>query len=342
MDYKKEFEKLLLSKERNRKKKKYFPDYWLHRNYLQQRAYDLAFKFFFNTITEQEKYLTTVAQPNRKEFWISRGYSEDESRLKVSLHQSNNNKKYLQKYTPEERKKFQNTSIEYYLNKGYELNEAKKLLNQRQSTFSLTKCVEKYGKEKGSKIFQERQNKWQNTLNKKSDEELKEMNNKKGITLPNYVSKYGDEEGTKRYYLWLEEYLQRLQRNGFKRYSKESIDFFNKHFPETIIQKSQFGEDEYFLRDGDKTFFYDFKYKNVIVEYHGSVYHFNPMKDDVDTWFNPFGIKPQESLEKDERKKSLAKNHNFKYFEIYSNDDDVLKKSKIQQILEALHEEDNN
>jgi very-short-patch-repair endonuclease len=52
------------------------------------------------------------------------------------------------------------TTLQYYINKGYSVEESEKLLRERQSTFSLEKCIEKYGEEKGYKIWIERQEKW--------------------------------------------------------------------------------------------------------------------------------------------------------------------------------------
>lgn len=66
----------------------------------------------------------------------------------------------------DELKKNHNCSIEYYLNKGMNEEDAKKALKERQSTFSLKKCIEKYGEEEGVKRFKERQEKWMNNLPK--------------------------------------------------------------------------------------------------------------------------------------------------------------------------------
>jgi very-short-patch-repair endonuclease len=60
-----------------------------------------------------------------------------------------------------------NTQIEYWLNKtNGNLEEAQKLLSQRQSTFSLKKCVEKHGKENGTQIWLNRQEKWHKNYKK--------------------------------------------------------------------------------------------------------------------------------------------------------------------------------
>lgn len=62
--------------------------------------------------------------------------------------------------------KVKDTNIEFYLNKGMSLEDAKIALHKRQSTFSLKKCIEKYGNDKGIEKFNERQIKWQRSLRK--------------------------------------------------------------------------------------------------------------------------------------------------------------------------------
>ena len=58
------------------------------------------------------------------------------------------------------------TNIEYYLNQGMSKEDAKIALYNRQSTFSLEKCIQKYGEIEGLKIFSERQQKWLKKLYK--------------------------------------------------------------------------------------------------------------------------------------------------------------------------------
>ena len=65
-----------------------------------------------------------------------------------------------------ELKKNCNCTLEYYMNKGMSEEEAKVALKERQSTFSLKKCIEKYGEEEGTRRFKERQEKWMNNLPK--------------------------------------------------------------------------------------------------------------------------------------------------------------------------------
>ena len=66
----------------------------------------------------------------------------------------------------DELKKNSNCTLDYYLARGMSEEEAKKVLKKRQSTFSLKKCIEKYGEEEGTKRFKERQEKWMSNLPK--------------------------------------------------------------------------------------------------------------------------------------------------------------------------------
>jgi hypothetical protein len=58
------------------------------------------------------------------------------------------------------------TTKEYYLNKGYSEEESIELLKERQRTFTLEKCIEKYGEEEGKNRWLERQEKWLNNYKK--------------------------------------------------------------------------------------------------------------------------------------------------------------------------------
>jgi very-short-patch-repair endonuclease len=58
------------------------------------------------------------------------------------------------------------TTIQYYINKGYSQDDSEKLLKERQTTFSLDKCIEKYGYDEGYKKWIDRQEKWLNNYQK--------------------------------------------------------------------------------------------------------------------------------------------------------------------------------
>lgn len=76
------------------------------------------------------------------------------------------------------------TRIEYWLKQtNNDLEKAKELLSKRQSTFSLEKCIEKYGEERGLERWVARQEKWLFTLNNKSQEEINKINKNKSNQL---------------------------------------------------------------------------------------------------------------------------------------------------------------
>ena len=96
------------------------------------------------------------------------------------------------------------TRIQYFIDKGLTEDEARIALKERQSTFSLEKCIMRYGEIEGTKRWKERQIKWQNTLNSKSEEEIKRINMSKssgkgnvtinGYCLLYYIHFYNNED----------------------------------------------------------------------------------------------------------------------------------------------------
>jgi hypothetical protein len=83
-------------------------------------------------------------------------------------------KDFLYHETEEERQEFiknalkdrkHTTRLNYYLEQGFSEDVSEKLLKERQTTFSLDICIQKYGKIKGNKIYTNRQEKWQHSLN---------------------------------------------------------------------------------------------------------------------------------------------------------------------------------
>ncbi len=76
------------------------------------------------------------------------------------------------------------TSLEYWLNKGYSEEEAKKKLSERQRTFTLEKCIEKYGEEEGKRIYEDRQRRWIRSLYNRSEQEMFDINKSKCPHIP--------------------------------------------------------------------------------------------------------------------------------------------------------------
>ena len=104
-------------------------------------------------------------------FWTFRGWDINEAKKRVSEIQSINSNKFKQKrkLNPEQYKDVSPNQIRYWLKQGYSEDESIKKVKERQSTFTLEKCIQKYGEIEGRKRFEERQKKWQNTLQSKDD-----------------------------------------------------------------------------------------------------------------------------------------------------------------------------
>lgn len=71
---------------------------------------------------------------------------------------------FFKKNTEKVKSVIKDTNIEYYLNQGLSEEEAYLKLKERQTTFTLEKCINKYGEEIGTIKYIERQNKWLNKL----------------------------------------------------------------------------------------------------------------------------------------------------------------------------------
>lgn len=96
--------------------------------------------------------------PFSKEMYIKKGLTEEEARFEVSKFVRNALKDRLTE-----------TQFEYWLNRTRgNVEESMKLYKERQATFTLEKCIIKYGEEKGRKLWIDRQNKWIKNYRKKS------------------------------------------------------------------------------------------------------------------------------------------------------------------------------
>ena len=57
-------------------------------------------------------------------------------------------------------------TLEYYIKRGMTKEEAETVLKERQTTFTLEKCIDRYGEEEGRKKYSERQERWQKNFKK--------------------------------------------------------------------------------------------------------------------------------------------------------------------------------
>ena len=179
------------------------------------------------------------------------------------------------------------TSLEYYTKRGYSEEEAKVKLSERQSTFNLEKCIEKFGEVEGRKRWEERQQKWQDTLNAKPIEERLVINRKKASGGSN-ISKA--------------EY--------------EIVDYLNSEGIELDTQHNILNED----KDNQKGYLYDFRKGKKIIEYHGDYWHLNPNKYGPDYWHQRLKIKAQEKWKIDQEKIDYATSLGYEVMIIWESE----------------------
>lgn len=250
--------------------------------------------------------------PSNKEYWIYRGSSDREAQENVKKFQIAQSKKV---------KIHRNdVSIDYYINKGFSKLEAMEKIKERQTTFSKKICIEKYGKNEGLKRWEKRQKNWQATLKKKSPEEKERINKLKGITLENMIRKWGIIDGPEKYNDW----KSTLGGRG-KSISKISQNLFFKIL-ENIPDKNnvKFGKHnkEFFIKGNEQIYFYDFKYKNKIIEFNGDIFHANPSlyeKHECPNFYNK-KLSAKEIWKNDKLKLSVLKEWELEYLVIWESD----------------------
>lgn len=263
------------------KKSAYSKEYWMERG-----------------LTEEEAHLKVkTLKPCLIEYWTNKGLTEDEAKLKTELHLMNTERAYIIKYGNEEGvKKFKKLKksqglnskrrVEYWINKGYSREEAEEKVSESQSTFSLKKCIEKYGEEEGKRIFTDRQNRWQDSLTNNG-------NLKRGF------SKISQDL----FYTLL---------NYYDNNEKKDIKFWS-HNNEFKIDKENGG---IFLYD-----FTDLRNKKII-EYNGDMYHANPKKYKKDDTPHPFrkDLKSHQIWEADRQKIFEANKEGYEVLVIWDSD----------------------
>jgi len=119
--------------------------------------------------TESEaNYERDSRRPIRKEYWLKAGYNEEESiELAKKQKEKNNNKGSKKaKDNDEIQRVSSKRCIEYWIVRGFSEVEAREKISQEQSTFTLKKCIEKYGEEDGKKKWLDRQEKWHKSYKK--------------------------------------------------------------------------------------------------------------------------------------------------------------------------------
>lgn len=267
-------------------------------------------------------------------YWFTRGYSLEEAKNKISEIQSGYGKLAQQKLKGLDKNsdayyKTKNTTLRYWVLKGYSEEDAKQKIKERQSTFSKEKCIQKLGETEGNKRFQQRQNKWIDSLyENKSTEEIYKFHKSKSSSLEMCIKRYGDKKGLEFYKNKINNWQTSVSKNGsFNYFSKWSMSIINELLNTFEFEGSVFyAPNEFMIPDdkNQKAYFYDFVLlKNkVILEFNGRMFHPNENMntEEWQTWKKLFtGENADTSFVKDKIKERVAILNGFKVLEIWDN-----------------------
>lgn len=201
-----------------------------------------------------------------------------------------------------------NTKLSYYLKQGFNREQSIEKLHERQQTFTLEKCILRYGETEGRKRFEERQQKW--------TEKMKE--------------KYKNGE-----YSTLSYSIACIGYSGFE---LECIDKIAKilNLSETDYNAatSKNRQFEIFIKGLHKRFRYDFKYNNKIIEFNGDYWHCNPKVYSADYFNTQLKMTAEEKWQLDNVKKNIALSKGYNVLTIweseYKNNPDAVIKRCIE------------
>jgi hypothetical protein len=163
-----------------------------------------SYKYFFKN--HIRKFMFTEARTkNTIGYWKNRGYADIECIKKVSETQKKLSKKFAEKLekSPEIYANRTPSQIGYWIKKGYTQEEALLKRSSFQSTFSLNKCIEKLGKQQGTKIWETRQDKWQKSI--KNTKNITWLTQSQSTSFSNYEKKYGKD--------WIKIKLEQISKN---------------------------------------------------------------------------------------------------------------------------------
>lgn len=190
--------------------------------------------------------------------------------------------------------------------------DAHKIINSKQHV--INKWIKKY-----NLTFEQAEEKWNIT----------QFNKGNGMRLSYYITKYGYDNGYKKYISMLQ------QKSNTKSNCISSLNIkFKNMLDELNIQYIQEFPIQYNENQIPKFLYYDFKIDNVIFELNGTYWHASPKvykQEDIIHYPNNIQIQAKNIWEKDEFKKDLAELYGYKV--IYFWEDEINDINKWNNII---------
>lgn len=249
-----------------------------------------------NSKTKTTKLQRQQRSPNSIEFY-KKHYPDltfDEQNKLLLEHRSKNREKV--------KNAIKTTNIEYYLNKGMSMEEAKKALHDRQNTFSIEKCIEKYGELDGYAKWEERQEKWKKKLQK-------------------HFIENGD---------------GRSIQSGIANELFNKIDYILFGSDGARKSKEAIREKYLYNKDTNKGYSYDYCYRNKFIEFNGDYWHMNPKIYNANDINSTVNENAQTIWDKDKDKENLANKFGYEVLSIWEFDYKENKQREINKCINFL------
>ena len=265
--------------------------------------------------------------PNNINHWLKNGCTLDEAQQKVKEHQKKASEISAKKLTGSS--EYSCRSIKYWLKNGCTLDEAQQKVKKIQSTFTLEKCIEKYGEDEGKRIFLDRQERWQKTLNNKSIKEKENINLKKGHSIESYIANgYSTEEASKLSYAYYK------KRKNYSNISQVCFDMLSEKTNYTIYYKLKNYEKQISGKNVDCYI----KDKKLVIEFFGDYWHCR--KTFYDDEYIRYGQRAKDVRKNDEirLKKILTSNEVNGIIIIWESDFRKNPELMINKIMESINE----
>jgi len=245
---------------------------------------------------------------NTIDYWISKGLTIEEAEFKKAEHIQKMQASFQEAISADPSQYTGRTPLEldYWLNKGYSLKEATLLRKERQRTFTLEKCVAKYGKEIGFELWRERNIKWSAKVEEK----------------------YKNGEFTK------------FCKHNYSNTELEFIkDLLSKYTPNENYYCALPGNKQFFRYFKDKriTLAYDLVIGKKIIEFNGDYWHCNPNTYAPDYFHKFMNCTAQEKWKFDEDKINLIKSYGYEVLVIWESEYNENKELTIIKCIEYLN-----
>lgn len=276
-----------------------------------------------------EKFVNkkTVTSIRRKEYWISKGYSENEAKELI--------------------KKIQSTRLlDSYINRLGEEEGTKeyfRINTEHAFKISLEGFIEKYGEFDGRSKFKkyclDRGRTKEQLIEQYGKERATELIQSRIPSLSNYIKWYGEEEGNRKY-------IEKYKNNNLS--SKQARQFFVLLYKQCRklglnrkdIYFSITGSSEWFLRHESGIYWFDFTIPKlkIMVEFNGEHVHpnINLSNEEKKQWKHAFSKKSfNEVLVNENRKIDTAKNMGFDVLIVWSKSNLT---DELKRVLEAIND----